>query len=186
MTVHFDSNEFKRVYDTADCLYNREQVEAALDRVAAQMNEKFADQNPIFLCIMVGGIIPIGNLLPRLSFPLELDYVHATRYKGNTVGGELEWRAKHRLNLKDRTVIVMDDILDTGETLKAVMDVCKNEGAKEVYSVVLVGRKEPRTDVKADFVALTVGDRYVFGYGLDYKEHLRNVPGIYAVAEEFL
>lgn len=181
-------NDIQTVLKTSTCLHSRSTVEAALDRMATEMNERLAATNPIFLCVLVGGIIPLGNLLPRLDFPLEVDYVHATRYRGKTTGSDLKWQAKPQKDLKDRTVVVVDDILDTGLTLQAVIDYCWQQGAKKVYSAVLVDKSEARKPgglTSADFAGLKVESLYVFGYGLDYKEYLRNARGIYAVASEY-
>jgi len=85
-------------------------------------------------------------------------------------------------------VVIVDDILDTGLTLQAVVDSCLAEGADKIYCAVLVdkmGARKPNGLVAADFVGLRVDNYYVFGYGLDYKEYLRNAPGIYAVAPEY-
>jgi hypoxanthine phosphoribosyltransferase len=116
-----------------------------------------------------------------------VDYVHATRYRGGIVGHDLEWRTKPHITLKDRTVLVVDDILDGGVTLQGIIDYCKEEGAKEVFSAVLVEKDAPREIggmLKADFTGVRVENRYVFGYGMDYKRYLRNTRGIFAVAEE--
>ena len=181
-------NDIQTVFKTSTCLHSRVAVEAALDKMAAEMNQQLAATNPIFLCILVGGIIPLGNLLPRLDFPLEVDYAHATRYRGETTGSDLKWQAKPQKDLKGRTVIVVDDILDTGLTLQAVIDYCWEQGAQKVYSAVLVDKSEAREPgglARADFAGLKVENFYVFGYGLDYKEYLRNARGIYAVASEY-
>ncbi len=180
--------DIEKVLQTATCLHSCAEVEAALDRMAAEMNERLADTNPVFLCVLVGGIIPLGNLLPRLNFPLEVDYVHASRYLGKVRGGEVQWKAKHQKNLQGRTVVIVDDILDAGLTLQAVVDYCRSVGVKQVFSAVLVDKCDARLPggiVMADFVGLEVGNQYVFGYGLDYREYLRNARGIFAVAEEF-
>jgi hypoxanthine phosphoribosyltransferase len=176
-----------QVYAKATCLYTKVEVEAALDRMAHEINIKLADTNPIFLCLVVGGIVPLGNLLPRLDFALEVDYIHVTRYRGGTKGGKIEWRAEPSRSLKDRTVVVVDDILDIGLTLATIVDYCHAKGAKAIYSAVLVDKKHQRDPgglANADFTGLYVGDYYVFGYGMDYKEYLRNAPGIFAVAKE--
>lgn len=78
------------VYNHSECLYSKEEVEQALDRMAKDIHQLLSGTNPILLCVLIGGIVPIGNLLPRLDFPLELHYVHATRYLGKTEGGELQ------------------------------------------------------------------------------------------------
>jgi hypoxanthine phosphoribosyltransferase len=180
-------NTIKTIYEKSTCLFTTKDVEAALDRMAVDIGEKLEDKNPVILCVMIGGLIPMGNLLPRLDFPLEVDYVHATRYRGAMNGGELEWIVKPRLNLKGRTVLVVDDILDGGVTLAAILTEIKRMGADEVYSAVLVDKHHNRVPnglQKADFVGLNVDDHFIFGYGMDYKEYLRNAPGIYVVDPE--
>jgi hypoxanthine phosphoribosyltransferase len=180
-------SHIRDVYKRATCLYTRAEVESALDDMAQAIHERLSQSNPVLLAVMVGGLVPLGNLLPRLDFPLEVSYIHATRYRSGLQGAELSWQATSAVPLKDRTVLVVDDILDRGITLKAILEYAKQEGATQVYSAVLVDRHHERTHeglLKADFVGLSVADHYVFGYGMDYKEYLRNAPGIYMVAPE--
>ena len=179
--------KIKEVYERSTCLFTTNEVEAALDRLAIRIHEKLENENPVLLCVMIGGMVPMGNLLPRLDFPLEVDYVHATRYRGDITGGELTWKVKPSTDLRDRTVLVVDDILDGGVTLAAILEYVKEQGAKEVYSAVLVDKHHKRVAnglEKADFVGLEVDDHYIFGYGMDYNEYLRNAPGIFVVAPE--
>ena len=179
--------KIKDVYEKATCLYTNQEIEAALDKMAEEIEEKLADKNPVLLCVMIGGLIPAGNLLPRLDFHLEIDYVHASRYNGATRGGELEWLVRPRVSLQDRAVLIIDDILDGGVTLAALIEFCKAEGAAEVYTAVLLDKKQTRLPEglpKADFTGIAIEDGFVFGYGMDYKGYLRNAPGIYVVAPE--
>jgi len=179
--------KIKQVYQQATCIYSQQQIETALDAMAASIHQQLHDKNPVILCVMVGGLIPLGNLLPRLDFPLSVDYVHATRYRGATRGGEIHWRARPSTDLTGRTVLVVDDILDGGVTLKAILEDCKQQGAEEVLSAVLVDKVHNRVAEglqQADFVGLTVENHYIFGFGMDYQEYLRNAPGIYQVASE--
>jgi len=172
-------------YEQADLLYAREEIEAALDRMAAAIGERLAGTDPLVLAVLTGGMIPAANLVLRLDFPLTLDYLHATRYRGATRGGELHWLARPRHAIRGRTVLVVDDILDEGLTLEAILAYCREAGARAVYSAVLVDKERPRQGLRhADFTGLTVPDRYVFGYGMDYHDYLRNLPGIYALKEE--
>ena len=174
--------ESQQAMKEADLLCSPEQIAAALDRMAVQIKQQLGEQNPLVLCVMTGGVVPTGMLLPRLDFPLTLDYIHATRYGHNTQGGELEWIVRPSKPLKDRVVLLIDDILDEGLTLEAIIHDCKNAGAKAVYSAVLVEKIRQRpTAIKADFVGVDVEDRYLFGYGMDYKGYLRNAAGIFAV-----
>jgi hypoxanthine phosphoribosyltransferase len=177
----------QEVYSKATCLYTKQEIQTALDRMAIEIHEKLEQTNPVFLCVMIGGLIPAGNLLPRLDFPLELDYIHATRYGNATRGSELEWLVRPRVSLKDRTVLIVDDILDAGVTLAAIVDFCKEQGAKDVYTAVLLDKLQTRVQgglPKADFTGITMEDGYVFGYGMDYQSYLRNASGIYVVAPE--
>lgn len=174
--------QVRRVYEEADRLYSPEQVEAAIDRMAGAISAELAQQNPLVLAVMSGAMIPAGILLSRLDFPLQLDYIHASRYRGTTAGGKLEWRVAPRFSLAGRCVLVIDDILDEGLTLQAILQSCREQGASEVRSAVLVKKLHERNvGIEADYVGLEVEDRYVFGYGMDYKEYLRNAPGIFAV-----
>ena len=175
-------DEVNQVYAQADCLYNQTQVEQQLDRMAAEITTRYVNSNPIFLCVMTGAVVPAGHVLTRLNFPLELDYIHATRYAGATTGGELAWETEPSISFQDRTIIIFDDILDEGVTLAALVDYCRQQGAREVATAVLVEKLHDRKQgIQADFVGLQIEDRYVFGYGMDYHGYLRNIPGIYAV-----
>jgi len=170
------------VYAKADRLYSESEVESALDGMATAVGAKLKDTNPLVLCVMTGGIVVTGKLLTRLNFPLQLDYLHATRYRGATEGGALHWLARPATPLQGRVVLVVDDILDEGWTLEAILEECKAQGASAVHSAVLVDKKRDRKNsLHADFVGLKVEDRYVFGYGMDYHTYLRNAPGIFAV-----
>lgn len=179
--------EVEEVYSKAECLHTKEDVDQALDRMADDIHVKLHDQNPVVLCVMIGAIIPLGHLLTRLDFPLEVDYVHATRYRGQLTGGDIHWKSMPKISLNNRTVLIVDDVLDGGVTLKAIVDYCEQQGAKKVYTAALVEKENTRIEgglQEADFIGLTVEDRYIFGYGLDYKEYLRNAPGIFAVSAE--
>jgi hypoxanthine phosphoribosyltransferase len=172
----------QQVYDEADCLFDRAAVEASIEQMAVEITEAMATKNPLVLSVMSGAMIPAGILLTHLDFPLHIDYLHASRYRGETSGGELDWRVRPRYELQGRVVLIIDDILDEGLTLQAIIDNCKQQGAAEIYSAVLVKKLHDRNiGIEADFVGLEVEDRYVFGFGMDYKEYWRNAPGIFAV-----
>ncbi|MDD5274788.1 MAG: hypoxanthine-guanine phosphoribosyltransferase [Methylovulum sp.] len=177
--------EINQVQATAELLHSEQEVEAALDKMAVQINYLLADRNPLVLCVMNGGIVVAGKLITRLTMPLNIDAINASRYQNQTSGGAIKWVLKPGLPLKDRTVLIIDDVLDEGITLAALHAYCLEQGATSVYSAVLVdkilGHQKPIT---ADFVGLEVPNRYLFGYGMDYKGYLRNAAGIYACKEE--
>jgi len=179
------AQEAWRVFERADCLHDQTTVEAAIARMADEMTVAFCAADPLMVCIMNGGVVPFSRLLLHMAFPLQTDYVHATRYRGALSGGELHWIAGPAVTPENRVVVLIDDILDEGATLAAIEARYRDWGAKSVHKAVLVQKDRARTvPITADFAGVTVPDRYVFGYGMDYKGYLRNAPGIYAVADE--
>jgi hypoxanthine phosphoribosyltransferase len=179
-----DLEHIRQVMREADCLHSEADVEAAIARVGAQINAELADRNPVVFCVMNGGLIFSGKLLTHLTFPLEASYLHATRYRNTTSGGDLFWKAKPEVSFIDRDVLIIDDILDEGHTLSAIIDFCKHAGAAAVHTAVLVDKQHVRKaspGLEATYTGLTCIDRYVFGYGMDYKGYWRNAAGIYAV-----
>lgn len=166
----------------ADCLHSADAVDAAIDRIAQELTATFAEAEPVVMCVMTGGLFFSGQLLGRLAFPLHLDYVHASRYQNNTAGTELSWQAQAKMDLSGRTVLLLDDILDEGITLLAIKERCLALGAKTVLTAVLVEKSLPHAKpMQADFVGLTVPNRYVFGCGMDAYGWWRNLPAIYAL-----
>jgi hypoxanthine phosphoribosyltransferase len=173
-----------KVLAEADLLVSGAEVEVAIKRMALEITSQLKESRPVLLCVMNGGLIFTGQLLTRLEFPLEVDYVHATRYGHEINGAKLQWTVRPQLDLKGRTVLLLDDILDEGITLAAIADYCRQQGATEVFMAALVEKLHLRKvspGMRADFTGIEVGDRFLFGYGLDYKGYWRNAPGIYAV-----
>jgi hypoxanthine phosphoribosyltransferase len=182
MAINMD--EIRRAREEADCLCTPQQVDAAIARLAGEISEQFRDKNPLVYTVMNGGLIFAGKLLPRLDFPLELAYLHATRYGMATVGTRLDWRVRPTQKLEGRHVLVLDDILDEGHTLNAILEYLRDEGAADVRSAVLVHKLHERKalpGMRADFSGLDVEDRFLFGCGMDYQGYWRNTGGIYAV-----
>ena len=174
--------EAQQLLDHAECIASAEDVQAVLDRLADEIARTLADAFPLVLAVMGGAVVFAGQLLPRLRFPLEFDYLHVTRYRGETQGGEMEWRVLPGQNVIGRNVLVLDDILDEGETLAAVRDKLLDMGAARVWSAVLTNKDNGLDKpIRADFVGLDVPDRYVFGCGMDAHGLWRNLPAIYAL-----
>ena len=169
------------VESNSRCLFSLSQLEAALDTVIGQMHTDLADKNPIVLGVMRGALPMLGYVIPRLGFYAEVDYVHATRYQKNLSTGELLWIHEPHVSLTNRTVLLVDDILDRGITLKSITEKCYALGAKDVKIAVLCKKRIANFDaaIMADYVAVEVPDAYVFGYGMDYEGGWRNAPGIY-------
>ena len=182
--IALTSDEVREVLASAECLYTVEQVDAAIDTMARDITAVMGNKIPLVLCTMIGGIVATGKLVERLNFPLTIDYIHASRYRGAMVGADLHWLARPTESLKDRVILIVDDIFDEGLTLEALVKYCIEAGAAKVYSAILVEKNcQRKSRLKVDFTGLVVEDRYVFGCGMDYKGYLRNVAGIYALAE---
>jgi hypoxanthine phosphoribosyltransferase len=166
-------------------LVSAEKVQIAVDALAAEVQPLIAATETILLGVMNGGLIPLAWLMARLDGDFLVDYCHATRYRGDLSGKELEWLKYPSLDLRGRSIIVVDDIFDEGLTLQAVTDYCQEQGAREVRGLVLVSKRHQRrrTDWRPDFSGLDVDDRYVFGCGMDYRGRWRHLREIYAVGE---
>lgn len=169
-------------------LFDEHQIAEAYDRMGGEIALWLRYNNPIVLCVMIGGLVPTAELIRRFNFPFELDYLHATRYRGGTSGTDLLWKVSPGLDLAQRHVLVIDDILDEGYTLQAILTHLKRQGPADVRSAVLVEKRHDRRDpgLKADFTGVEADDRYLFGCGMDYLGYLRQVPGIHAVPDELL
>jgi hypoxanthine phosphoribosyltransferase len=170
----------------AELLFDENAVQAAVSKVAQQLNGRFDHEEstpfPLMLGVMGGAVVFSGQLLTRLSFPLEFDYIHVSRYGDKDKGGTIEWKVEPRADVRGRTVIVLDDILDEGETLAHVKQRLLDMGAAKVLLVVFadkdIGKPKP---VKPDYVGLVVPNKFVVGYGMDAYGYWRNLPGIWAI-----
>ncbi len=166
----------------SDLISSAGEVEAAIGKVAAEIQEQFKDRYPLVLVVMGGAVVFAGQLLPRLRMPLDLDYIHASRYGVATSGGGIEWRVAPPRSVRGRAVLVLDDILDGGHTMCAIRDRLLELGAKSFHCAVLVEKMLPqRKPIAADFVGLRIPDRFVFGCGMDAKGFWRNLPEIRAI-----
>ena len=180
--MHADPDQLLR---SAELVATAEEVQACLDRIGSEIADRLSAACPLVMPVMGGAVVFAGQLLPRLEFPLEFDYLHVTRYRGKTQGEALEWVVMPRQSVHGRIVLVLDDILDEGETLAAIRDKLMDMGARRVYCAVLAdkdnGLDKP---IRADFVGLRVPDRFVFGCGMDVYGWWRNLPAIYALGSE--
>lgn len=167
------------------------EVQAAVTTVADHLNARFgapgATEFPLVLGVMGGAVVFTGTLLPQLAFPLDFDYIHVSRYGDDDRGGELVWKVIPRQNVAGRTILLVDDILDEGETLAHVKQRLLDMGAAEVMVVVFadkdLGRAKPIT---ADLVGLSLPNKFVVGFGMDVYGYWRNLPGLWTIRPEDL
>lgn len=177
--------DLQKVRDNSKQLYSMTDIDDALERLAVSLTKKYSNSHPVMLCVMNGSVMTAGHLLPKLKFVLELDYIHVTRYGKRTIGGELDWLHKPTIELNNRDVVLIEDIFDEGVTLQALREYCEQAGAKSVSCVSLIDKEHNnKVGLAPEFIGLTVPDRYVFGFGMDYQGYWRNAPGIYAIEEK--
>jgi hypoxanthine phosphoribosyltransferase len=172
----------------AELIVDRAMLDTAISAMAAPIARDYAGEVPVYLTVMHGALPFAGQLsleLGVLGLDLEFDYLHATRYRGATSGGELTWKHRPATPLQGRRVLLADDILDEGHTLAAIRAWCLEQGARDVRIAALAVKVHDRCvpGLHADYVGVEVPDRYVFGYGMDYHEQGRNLPAIYALKD---
>ncbi|MGV8941656.1 MAG: hypoxanthine-guanine phosphoribosyltransferase [Lysobacter sp.] len=175
----------------AELLFDRAAVAQAISQMAVTIRADYVDgvdTRPVYLTVMHGGMpfaAELAMALGALGLDLEFDYLHATRYRGATSGGELLWKHRPATPLRGRRVLLVDDIFDEGHTMAAITAWCHAEGAADVRIAALAVKLHDRAvpDLQADYVGIEVPDRYVFGYGMDYHEQGRNLPAIYALKD---
>lgn len=180
--MHSRDAEAQAILRDADLLVPAHEVDAAYDRLASRIGADYQGQMPLLLCVMNGGLYATAEITRRLGIPFELDYLHATRYRGATQGGGLIWKRQPDSALEGRQVLVIDDILDEGHTLvairKALLEFNPASLKVAVLSEKLHDRRAPTAH--AEYIGLSLPDRYVFGCGMDVKEYWRQLPAIYA------
>jgi hypoxanthine phosphoribosyltransferase len=179
------AGEAQQILHAAELLCPADAVTRAVRRVAAEITAALEAANPLVLSVMSGAVVFTGQLLPLLGFPLDVDYVHLTRYGAATVGGRIEWKMFPAAKITGRVVLIIDDILDEGHTLAEIRRRVLEAGATRFYAAVFadkaIGKVKP---IAADFIGITVPNRYVFGFGMDVKGAWRNLPAVYAVKQE--
>jgi hypoxanthine phosphoribosyltransferase len=177
-------DEARGVLQSADLICSAETVRAALHRLAAEISQELREQNPLVLSVMGGAVVFSGQLLTLLDFPLDFDYLQLSRYGNATVGGELHWKVFPDHLMSGRVVLVLDDILDEGHTMAAIRQRILAAGAARflcaVFADKAIGKTKP---LAADFVGVSLPNRYVFGFGMDVKGAWRNLPAIYAMQQ---
>jgi hypoxanthine phosphoribosyltransferase len=178
------NQQARDILNSAEMLLSEDQVKTAVHHVAQEINALLADEHPLVLSVMGGAVIFTGQLLPMLDFPLEFDYLHVSRYGNEKQGGELHWKVAPHENVRNKVVLVLDDILDEGHTMHAIKQRVLALGAKKFYCAVFAdkenGKEKP---ICADFVGTKLPERFVFGFGMDIHGAWRNLPAIYAVRD---
>ena len=165
------NNDIERILCTQSDLDSR------MDEMAAELNVKYKDEEPIVVPVLNGAMIFASDMIKRLNFKLTIDPIKASSYAGTQSTGEVKITQDIKSDVKDRPVIFMEDIIDTGRTLQALSEVMKGRGAKSVEVVAMLDKPETRVvDFHADYYSFKAPDEFLVGYGLDYNGLYRNLP----------
>ena len=177
-----DPREAWAFLEDSDLVCGADEVRTAIKRLSGEIERALKDRYPLVLVVMGGAVVFAGQLLPLLHMPLDVDYVHVTRYGAATTGGGIEWRVEPPRGVRGRAVLVVDDILDGGQTMRAIRERLMELGAASFQCAVLVEKiLQKEKPLCADFVGLRIPDRFVFGCGMDAKGYWRNLPEIRAM-----
>lgn len=162
-------------------LIQQEEISSKLKETAKQIQEDYKDKDLVIVMVMKGAICLAADLIRELDLPLDLEYVRCSSYgAGGIHRGELTVQGLDRLNLQDRDVLIVDDIFDTGHTLTTLLQALAAKNPRSIRSLVLLSKNVPHvSDYRPEYVLFDIEDRFVVGYGLDYKERYRGLPGIY-------
>ena len=178
-----EQSDFSQIVNNSELLIEKKAVDSSMEKMSKKIEAELGDKNLIILTIMNGGLYPTALFMRYFQSNCELDYIHLSRYGNKTTGGLPYWHRKPQKNIKNRNVLVIDDILDQGITLGEAIRECHDSGAKSVYSAVMVKKNiSIRKGIQeSDFYAINLPNKYLFGSGLDYHGQFRNLDGIFAL-----
>ena len=177
--------DLQQILNKSDLIYTQTEIAAAVIQMAAVTDQLLAGTRPIVIAVMNGGMPLTADLIRALKIYSRLDYLQVARYQDKTVGGQLHWHKQPQHALAGETVLLVDDIFDEGDTLQELVSYCKAQGAKQIFSAVLLykNKQQRKHTLMPDVIGLEVADRYVYGYGMDYQGYFRDLADIYALRE---
>lgn len=171
---------------SSELLIDRDTVAQHLDALAERIADCYHGEALHVLAVMTGALFTCAELLRRIRQPLTLDYLHATRYRDTTRGGDIIWKVAPPGDLLGRHVLIVDDILDEGHTLRAIRDAIAAQSPASLRIAVLADKQHDRRaqGIHADFIGFQLPDRYVFGCGMDAHGFWRQLPEIRALESQ--
>lgn len=162
----------------------QEQIEQSIDKIASQLSQELAGKDPLFICILNGAFMFASELMKRVNIPSELTFVKLSSYSGTSTTGQVKEIFGLVESIKDRTVVVVEDIVDTGRTVENIIEELNKYNPKEIKIATLLFKPDALVkDIELDYVALEIPNDFIVGYGLDYDGYGRNLPDIYKVLD---
>lgn len=166
-------------------LVAEEDIRRRVDELGKEITRDYAGKQPVAVCVLRGAIPFYADLIRRIDLPVTMDTITVSSYGSGTVSGKLKVITDMRTSVEGRDVLVVDDIIDSGRTSVALIEMLKERGAKSVRTCALLDKPSRRVvDIKGDYVGFAIPDEFVVGYGLDWNEKFRNLPHVYTLKEE--
>lgn len=157
-------------------------IHARVRELGAQISSDFSGREIVVVVVLKGGLLFAADLLRTIDVPLSLEFIRAKSYDGNNSGGHVELKVLPEQPLSGKHVLFVEDILDTGRTTAALLNVARRANAASVALCVLLDKPSHHgPDIYADYVGFVIDDRFVAGYGLDFNEHHRELPSIHTI-----
>ncbi len=174
-----------QVHDKKFNLYlPEEQIQHRVHRLAVQINEELKDDNPLFLAILNGSFIFAADLFRWITIDAELSFIKLVSYKGTRSTGQVITSIGLENDLYDRTVVILEDIVDTGKTMHEFLPQIRHQQPRKLLITSLLSKPDARTyPVEVDYLGFAIPDKFIVGYGLDYDGLGRNLRHIYQLEE---
>jgi len=173
--------------DIKDILITEEQIRERIAELGQQITEEYRGDDLVLMTCLKGGVVFISDLMRSIPIHMDIDFIVSSSYGSSTTSsGEVDLKVFPDVEFEGKRLLVLDDILDTGRTLRRVVDGLKERGAEDIRTCVLLDKKARRAvAIEADFVGFQVEDFFVVGYGLDFADKYRNLPYIGVLKEGF-
>lgn len=163
-------------------LYSQDEILKRVAQLGTQIGEDYRGKNPIFIGVLKGAFIFLADLIRRIDFPVQIDFVRMSSYKDGMEPSNIELIMDTSMPLMGRHVILVDDILDTGNTMTFICDKISSMCPASFKICVLIDKRERRrVNIEPDYVGFEIKEGFIAGYGIDWAEEGRNIPGIYVV-----
>lgn len=167
--------------DIQRILISQEQLQSRISELAAEVSADYADKNPVFIGVLKGVVIFFGDFIKRVTVPCQIDFMCISSYSGTDSTGSMQVKMDISTDIKDRHVIILEDIFDTGNSLSFVCDHLMKMQPASLKIVTLLDkpdRRKPGITIQADYTGFVIPNEFVIGYGMDYDEYYRNLPYI--------
>lgn len=167
-------------------LLAKEQIAERVEELGIRISKDYLDDPPIMVSVLKGGFIFLADLVRTISIPIEIDFMEVSSYGDGIVSsGVVRILEDLSLNIEDRHILIVEDIIDTGHTLHYIIDNLKTRHPKSIKICTLLDRRGRReVEIPLDYVGFVVPDKFVIGYGLDLAQKYRNLPYIGIIEEE--